>query len=192
MATQKEIANHLGLSDRQIRNLIADGILPASKGKGGMDLDDCRYRYIDYLRGQKTGQVKKAWDEDFDAEPGDIVAGINVPEQEARKKLYDADTKEHRLNVLRKEFVPIELLIYSVSKISEMLIANLNSLPMKMKVSDPTLNARSIDAAKREIAELCNGLADFELDLSDYTPSDPESDYDGFAAPSDIQAANSG
>jgi phage terminase Nu1 subunit (DNA packaging protein) len=46
MASQIEIAAHLNLSDRQIRNLVADGVLPASRGRGGMDLDACRLAYV--------------------------------------------------------------------------------------------------------------------------------------------------
>lgn len=178
MATQSEVAAHLFISDRQVRNLITDGVLPSSKGKGGLDIEECRKRYIDYLRGQKTGQVKAS--EELDPyDENDLVGGINVEYEDARKKQLDADTREFKLKQLRKEFVPIDLLVYSVSKLSEMLVANVLSLPMKMKVADPSLSARSIDKSKKVIADLCNELADFDIDLSDYNPVDQDFDQEG-------------
>jgi phage terminase Nu1 subunit (DNA packaging protein) len=178
MATQSEVAAHLFISDRQVRNLITDGILPSSKGKGGLEIEDCRKRYIDYLRGQKTGQVKAPDDDEF-YEEGAVIGGINVDYEDARKKQLDADTREFKLKQLRKEFVPIDLLVYSVSKLSEMLVANVLSLPMKMKVADPSLSARSLDKSKQVIADLCNELANFDIDLSDYNPVDQDIDTEG-------------
>lgn len=192
MATQKQVADHLFISERQVRNLITDGKIAGSKGKGGLDLDDCRKRYIDYLRGQKTGQVKTPGTDEDDAELGDIVGGINVPLQEARKKKLDADTREFKLNLLRKEYVPVALMIHATSKLSEMLVSNVSSLPMKMKVADPSLSARSLDKSKQVIADLCNELANFDIDLSDYDPVDQASDQDGIEAITDSETANSG
>jgi len=192
MALQREVAEHLFISDRQVRNLQQSGILPTSKGKGGLDLEACRRQYIEYLRGQKTGQVDGANEAELEAEPGDIIGGINVPLQEARKKQYDADTKEHRLFVLRKEYAPVELITDAVSQVATMLVSNLNSLPMKMKVADPSLSGRSVDAVKKVIAGLCNELADFEIDLSDYTPVDPEGGSAGATGTTNTETAHSG
>lgn len=183
MATQKEVAEHLDLTDRQVRNLISDGVLPSSKGKGGLSLDVCRTAYIGYLRGVKTGQVKSKGGSDEEAEPGDVIGGINVPFQEARKKLLDANTREYKLQILRKEYAPVWLLTESVSQLATQIVASLNTLPMKLKLADPALKGRSIDAAKKEVAELCNELADFELDLSGYSPVDQEFDQEGAAGP---------
>lgn len=192
MATQTEVAAHLFISDRQVRNLIADGVLAGSKGKGGLDLDDCRRRYIDYLRSVKTGQTSGDPESGNDAEPGDIIGGINVPLQEARKKQADADIREHRLAVMRQEYAPVALLQDAVTRLSEMMVAQLQALPMKLKVADPSLTARSVDAAKKQIADLCNGLADIDLDLSDYTPVDPDSSEEGPQPAADRKADDGG
>ena len=50
---------------------------------------------------------------------------------------------------------------------------------MKMKVADPSLSARSLDKSKQVIADLCNELADFDIDLSDYNPVDQDIDTEG-------------
>ena len=192
MATQNEVAAHLFISDRQVRNLITDGVFAGTKGKGGLDLDDCRKRYIDYLRSVKTGQTSADPEGGSDSAPGDIVCGINIPLQDARKKKADADIREHRLAVMRQEYAPVQLLTTAVMRLSEMMVAQLQALPMKLKVADPSLTARAVDAAKKQIAELCNGLADIELDLSDYTPVDPDSYQDGFETPTDSKTDDGG
>lgn len=176
MAVQKEIAEHLDISERQVRNLLKDGVLPSVKGKGGLNTDDCRKAYINYLRGQKTGQVKKPTDDDDDAELGDVIGGINVPFQDARKKLLDADTREYKLQILRKEYAPIAVLSDAVAQLATQIVSSLNTLPMKLKLADPALKGRSIDAAKKEVATLCNDLAGFDIDLSGYHPIDQELD----------------
>ena len=178
MATQKEVADHLDIGERQVRNLLKEGVLPSSKGKGGLNFDDCRKAYINYLRGQKTGQVKKGAD-DEEAELGDVVGGINVPFQEARKKQLDADTREYKLHILRKEYAPIELLTFALSQMATSVVAGLNTLPMKVKLADPAIKGRSLDAIGKQTAEICNEIADFELDLSGYTPVDQEFNQEG-------------
>ena len=180
MATQKEVAEHLDISERQIRNLTKDRVLPSSKGKGGLSTDECRKAYINYLRGVKTGQVKKSGNDD-EAELGDVIGGINVPFQEARKKELDADTREFKLNILKKDYAPIAILGDVVAQLATQIVASLNTLPMKLKLADPSLKGRSIDAAKKEVALLCNELADFDIDLSAYNPVDQEIDQDGVA-----------
>lgn len=82
MATQKELAAHLDITDRQVRNLAKDGVLPGSKGKGGYDLDTCRLAYIAYLRGLATKQVK--------AEPGEDD-GYDSEEELARLRHHQAN-----------------------------------------------------------------------------------------------------
>lgn len=192
MATQTEVAKHLFISDRQVRNLITDGVFAGTKGKGGLDIDDCRKRYIGYLRSIKTGQTNPDPESGSDTAPGDIVGGINIPLQDARKKKADADIREHRLAVMRQEYAPVMLLSDAVTRLSEMMVAQLQALPMKLKVADPSLTARSVDAAKKQIADLCNGLADIELDLSDYTPVDPDGSQEGAEPAQDIEAVNGG
>lgn len=60
MATQKEIAEHIDLSTRQVRTLLKSGILPSGSGAGGLDLDACRLAYVRYIRGKATGRVVEA------------------------------------------------------------------------------------------------------------------------------------
>jgi hypothetical protein len=51
MATQAQIAEHLDLSERRVRDLVVEGVL-----QKGADLDQCRVSYIRYLRGGASGK----------------------------------------------------------------------------------------------------------------------------------------
>lgn len=68
MATQVDIANHLFLSEKWVRELLKKGVLPSSSGRGGYDTDKCREAYIVYLRGLNSGQVSQT----SESEPGDV------------------------------------------------------------------------------------------------------------------------
>ncbi|MDF1551675.1 MAG: hypothetical protein P1P84_01375 [Deferrisomatales bacterium] len=52
MATRRELALHLDLSERRVTALAGDKILPNGPG---YDLDECRVGYIRHLRSQASG-----------------------------------------------------------------------------------------------------------------------------------------
>ena len=56
MATIKSVAEHLDLSSVRVHDLFNENILIKSGKSGGQDLDDCRVRYIRYLRSLAKGK----------------------------------------------------------------------------------------------------------------------------------------
>lgn len=56
MATQTEVAEHLGISQPKVSDLIRRGIL-ATRGRGGVDLDEARITYIRHLQAQAAGRI---------------------------------------------------------------------------------------------------------------------------------------
>jgi len=56
MATIKEVAQHLDLSSVRINELFNENVLMRSGKVGGLDEEDCRVRYIRYLRGLARGK----------------------------------------------------------------------------------------------------------------------------------------
>ncbi len=56
MATQKQVGEHLELSDRSIRYLIARGVLERS-GRRKFDVDACRRAYLRHLREIAAGRA---------------------------------------------------------------------------------------------------------------------------------------
>ena len=62
MATIKEVADHLDLTSAHIHNLFNANVLTKSGKSGGQDLDDCRVRYIRYLRSLSKGKNTNSGD----------------------------------------------------------------------------------------------------------------------------------
>lgn len=83
MATQLEVAEHLDLSDRQIRELLTKGALPKPRARGEMDLDACRLGYIRHLRDMAAGRDARLAEERtrLAAEQADAQAMKNAAER---------------------------------------------------------------------------------------------------------------
>jgi phage terminase Nu1 subunit (DNA packaging protein) len=165
MASQVEVAAHLDLSDRQIRNLIADGVLPASKGRGGMDIDACRSAYIAYLRGVGSGQVK------VEATPTDIEGLDPLLEyklMEERRGLTAAQriAQEKKNQVADKTLVPVEFSTFALAKISAQIGSVLDTVALKVKRKHPDIDVRHVEALQREVA-LARNIA---AELGDQLP----------------------
>ena len=62
MATIKEVAEHLDLTSVRIHDLFNENVLMKSGKSGGQDKDDCRVRYIRYLRGLARGKNTNSGD----------------------------------------------------------------------------------------------------------------------------------
>jgi phage terminase Nu1 subunit (DNA packaging protein) len=62
MATIKEVAEHLDLTSVRIHDIFNDNVLMKSGKSGGQDVDDCRVRYIRYLRGLARGKNTNSGD----------------------------------------------------------------------------------------------------------------------------------
>jgi phage terminase Nu1 subunit (DNA packaging protein) len=165
MASQIEIAAHLDLSDRQIRNLVADGVLPASRGRGGMDLDACRLAYIGYLRGLGSGQVKPEV-------PQTEVAGIDplieYKLMEERRGLTAAQRvgQENKNAVQARQLVPVDFSTFALSRMVEQIGSVLDTVTHKVKRKHPDIEVRHVEAMQREIA-LARNIAS---DLGDHLP----------------------
>jgi len=153
MATQREVAEHLDLTDRNVRYLLQSGVIPASKGRGGYNLDDCRMAYIRYIRGQAKGQVRNE-----EAEDGELL-------NQKREKEDYLLTRERRIGQQQKNelnsrlVVPVEFAIYSLSKLSAQLATIFDTLPLAMKRKHPDLEARHIDTLTRELAKARNAAS---------------------------------
>lgn len=157
MATQAEVADMLGLTDRQIRNLQSQGYLHKPAGRGGMDLRRAVQEYITCIKaGRDLG-------EDDEETSGDTGSALD----RERKALNNEILKE-KLKLIRQENAPIWLLGEALGKIVGMMPAQLNSMVMKIKLAVPDLPERAMDEINGAVVELKNSIAAIELDLSDY------------------------
>ena len=157
MATQAEVADLLGLTDRQIRNLQSGGYLHKGAGRGGMQIKRAVQEYITYL---KAGREI--------SEEGDDTREEGGSELDRERKALNNEILREKLKLLRQENAPIWLLGDALGKIVGLIPAQLNSMAMKIKLAVPDLPERAMDEINGAIVELKNALAAIELDLSDY------------------------
>lgn len=157
MATQVEVAAHLDLSDRQVRALVADGVLPGSKGTGGLDIDACRLAYLRYLRGIGKGQVKP----EPDNGPNEIdpLVELKLTQERLRLTAAQADGQELKNEVTRRRSVPTEFATFVLSRLASEIGSILDTLPLTLKRRHPDLEVRHIESVQRELAKARNRAA---------------------------------
>ncbi|OEO24058.1 DNA packaging protein [Pseudomonas sp. J237] len=175
MATQIEVAAHIDLSDRQVRTLITDGVLPASKGAGGLDIDACRLAYIRYLRGMSSGQVKPEVAPDMDGV--DPMAEMKLTQERLRLTSAQAEGQELKNEVTKRKSVPADFATFVLSRLAAEIGSILDTLPLTLKRRHPDLEVRHIESVQRELAKARNrsatlddrlpGLLNEYLDVAD-------------------------
>ena len=156
MANQTEIAEHLDLTSRHVRNLLKDGVLPPSKpGAKGYDLKDCRVAYIRYLRGVSSGQIK----------PTNGQSEDDFENQDNRDKLeYEKWREKKRENDLAECLVaPISTLSDALQKVSTQIVPILEALPLEMKRRNPQLTGHDIMVVKKSIAGCRNIISAIQI-----------------------------
>lgn len=160
MATQVEVAAHLDLSDRQVRNLLADGVLPGSKGAGGLDVDACRMAYIRYLRGLSSGQVRRETPE-VAGDDIDPLAEAKLTQERLRLTSAQADTAELKNEQLRRKLVPVEFLSFALPKVVAPIATSFDTLLMNIRRRAPDVPPRVLDIIEREAVKTRNECARF-------------------------------
>ena len=157
MATQIEVAAHIDLSDRQVRTLVADGVLPASKGAGGLDIDACRLAYIRYLRGMNSGQVRPEVLDDFEGADPNVEAKLT--QERLRLTAAQAEGQELKNEVTKRKSVPTDFAVFVFSRIAAEIASGLDTLPLTLKRRHPDLEVRHIESVQRELAKVRNRAA---------------------------------
>lgn len=157
MATQIEVAKHLDLSDRQVRNLLTDGVLPGSKGKGGYDIEACRLAYIRHLRGLGNSQVKP----EMDLEQGDIDPLIEYRLTQERLRLTAAQSEAQELKneVTKKRLIPADFITFAFAKFIPAAGSIFDTVVMTLRRRHPDLTPGQLDSIGRELTKARNTIA---------------------------------
>lgn len=171
MATQIEIAEHLDLSERRVRELVKCGAIPASTGTGGYSLADCRLSYIRYLRGLAGGQVRP--------EPPPSGGAVLDQEQERARLLKEqADAMGMKNAITRKEWAPIQAIEWAAAKAAAQVSAVLEGIPAIIRRRFPSVPVGVIDAIDREIVK-CQSIASrVAVNFDEYMDSGEGGDSD--------------
>ncbi|MCR9279971.1 MAG: hypothetical protein NXH85_18585 [Pseudomonadaceae bacterium] len=148
MATAKQAAAHIDISERRFRQLRQQGAVTGPKGgKGGYDLDEVRLQYIRALRASK----------------GDLagVTQSGVADDIAAEKLKKLRIENARLT---RELVPVDVLELYARKLGSTVKDGLDALVGNVKKRLPHLRSSELQMIRQEIAKTSNAIADFNPD----------------------------
>ncbi|WP_445364907.1 hypothetical protein ACJJJB_00100 (plasmid) [Microbulbifer sp. ANSA001] len=176
MATQAEVAAHLFLTDRTVRDLQKKPGAPVSRGRGGYDLNEWRLYYINYLRGMKglSGDGSEPeTDEELEREDKALKR------REARLKVEEraeriAGQKAKRF-LFERTYGPLTLITHTVEQVASAVNSRLEALPLKVRKACPDLPPEAFERLDLEIIAASNELAEIEPDLSGYAERSEDS-----------------
>lgn len=168
--TQSDIAKLLGISERQVRNLIQQGILPAAKGRDGMNPLACNHAYITYKSQLKSPIQEAEAEEDEDEEMAREEQRLKLEE-----KRENIAMKRAKRVLFEKSYAPIELIVETLQQLGGRLASRHDSLIPKMKIAYPDMPPEVREVLEAELTAAVNECADILPDLSDYMDSDPGS-----------------
>lgn len=151
MATQAEVAEHLRLTDRQLRRLQKLPGAPAPKKRGELDIDEWRYFYLSYLqRDRNRGQDSD--DEDVDYEEKLLIARVElITEQTIAQQLKNQQTEG--------KLIDTGFCVFALGKVAMDISSILDSIPLSMQRQFPDLSPRHTDHLKMLIAKALNKCA---------------------------------
>jgi phage terminase Nu1 subunit (DNA packaging protein) len=162
MATQVEIAEALGISERWLRQKITDGVVKAA-ARGQFDLATVARQYIAYQADEiarlkadiasKQAQIE-------DATPG----AIDKEEHEARRMKGLADQAEMKAAAMRGDLVPLDQIGDAVTTAVGMMVSRMRGLPAKVAgkigARDPAVAERTL---RSEINEALESLSRIDV-----------------------------
>lgn len=157
--TQAEIAEHLDISTRRVRELATEWGIDSRE----VSLGEWRVRYIAKLREEAAGR----------AGTGDL----DLVAERARLAKVQADRIEMQNAVTRKELAPAELIEEVLSRAGARAAKLLDTIPGELKRRCPQLSADDIAAIATTIAKVRNIAATVSLaDVQDEEDEDDHSD----------------
>lgn len=158
MATVKEIAEHLGLTERRVKQLRQEGIIPTGKRGVGGDLDASRMAYFNYLR---IGAER-------DSAPADDQLDIEAKRENLRLVKARADAQELKNLQDKQQLLPVKILQEVLAKSAAQVASILDTLPSKIKRAQPSLTNSEMDIIKAEVVRAQNIAAQSGDALEDY------------------------
>ena len=150
IVNQKELAQCLGISTRQVRNLRQDGMFQQAAGTRGYSIEKCVQEYIDCKINAELGRSASISKEKIQAEHEEVKRQISVLKlRKLRRELHEAADVEAFL--------------------SDMLIQFKNrllSLPTKMamEIAGETDVNQIIDTLTKDIYEALDELSEYDPD----------------------------
>lgn len=148
LGTQADIAGHLDLSTRRVRDLAHAGAIPRPERKSAWNLDDCRVAYIKHLR-SVAGGLK------------DESGKFDLTKERARLAAEQADAAAMKNAQARKELVLVEDVVKVVGDEYAAVRAKLLGMPAKLApmVAAAKSKAEAQQIIDAEVRETLSELA---------------------------------
>lgn len=137
MITNADIAKHLDMSTRNVRDLRAQGVLPPS----GTDLDACRLAYIRHMRERRPDPQQDEQQRQYSAERLRLLRG-------------QADEVASRLAERKGRLVSRHDITEAMLGMIKVVHAKLGRVPGKVAPTDPALKARIAAAINDALEDL--------------------------------------
>ena len=159
---QKELAQCLGISSRQVRNLSKEGLFHTLQNGRGYNLEKCIQEYINFKINAETGRRTSVTKEEVQAEHEEVKKQISLLRLRAlRRELHTATNVEAYLS---------DMLIHFRNRIL--------SLPSKM-----AMELSGIDDINQMIQIIRKNLLNALEELSEYNPDE----IDGLGTQTDLE-----
>lgn len=152
MATQAEVAEHLGITERQLRNLQKVPGAPKARGRGDYDKDAWRYFYFSFLKhGGKSG-IDGDKESENDYEEKLLIARWKLTEEQAvAQKLKNLVTEGRMIDT--------GFCIFFLSRLAMDLSSTLDAIPLAMQRKFPEMPPQQITHLKTLVAKGANQCA---------------------------------
>ncbi len=166
LISQKELAGHLGLSTRQVRNLEADGVLLPqldASGKKAYPWPESNQRY---------------WSHKIEAERGRTTSvEARQEEADARKAEADAEAAEIRTALLRKSVISIDDVERLVAEPLEAVMGAIKNVPSRWgpMLVGCTTTQEAIARLKPAVNEMIEALMGMGAEISAELEDDDQS-----------------
>lgn len=192
MATQVDVAKHLFLTDKRIRDLAKRPGAPQPRGRKGYDIDEWRRFYIDYLKGLKVGEG-----DDFEPEMGESserLSELKLEDQQLKNEERREGIELKRLNrkIKAREYAPIWLISDAVQGVSTAAGSRVDGWMPRLKLVYPDMPLEIQEMLQKELVILLNELSTVQPDFSGYVVSDQEGDFEGVDASEEEGSADRG
>ncbi|GAA03219.1 hypothetical protein [Photobacterium leiognathi] len=166
--TQSDIATLLGISDRQVRNLTQQGILPSAKGRNGINPLDCIHRYITYKSQQKSSPAEAEVPGNDEEHYAKVERDLKIED----KRETIAMKKAKRV-LFEKTYGPLLIITETLQQVSSRVTTRLDGLLPKVKSVWPDMPPEAVEVFEAEIAAASNECADVRPNLEEYMECDP-------------------
>lgn len=141
MATQRDIADHLGITQPAVAGLVRDGVItPAARGS--YDIDGARLAYCSHLREHAAGRA---------SQPG---AALDLATERARLAAAQAEAQERKNARERGELVDLVEITNTITGLIELTKAYLSRVGAIVARGDAALRKRIDDAVNDALIDL--------------------------------------